>query len=492
MTYAARAPRLLPILVILSLLAGRAGAEPEPAGWVAKVTTEAGVRHLTRDRLNGAVYARRASTLQDAGSNTLTILRQMIEERVVAQEARRLGITVTGADVQKRFDVIDTQVRRQANGNRNLLDVIRRDMKTTVVEFRDGLRYVLMKERVASHQDWIGPLPKNETEKLAQIAVVTAALMKRAKVEYGVPCALQETPSKLPAGHVVHVNGEPITAGELGEELIKRLPTGDIKKIIEEECKSVLTVSWALTPEQMDAVIERERTEWHRVRGLATQEAFHDMPYEQWIKLQYKLDVDTLRRDRYFRGLFGLVQHYRNQVTEEQIQKDWTDNRNTTWGERFLITDFVIAFSPKTDALLGPSAGRTYKEALKLSNALLRRIHSGESFDSVVRGVNERVDENGQPDRTFIAVRKGVRNTGNEVFLYDEAKLLEDEQVSRPFETLTEVHVIRRERRIRPPTFEEIEDTIRQRLASRQAHDALAAKMTDPKVVEIRWPPREP
>ena len=87
---------------------------------------------------------------------------------------------------------------------------------------------------------------------------------------------------------------------------------------------------------------------------------------------------------------------------------------------------------------------------------------------------------NEKRDGTFFSRRLSVRNTGNGRHLYDQAKLLEDGQVSRPFETLAEVHVIRREKWIPAPTFAEVEDLIRQRLAFQKAHEYLEDQMTEP------------
>ncbi len=481
--------RLRPWLVVLALAllvlpAPFAAADPEPENWVARVRTKDGDRYLSRSRLAAAVYWRIRSQLKQPGAGPLTILRQFIEERVVLQEARRLGIQVTRADVEAKYRELDAQVRQMSNGAKTLQDVIRREGKTTPTDFMDGLHYMLVKERVASHQRWIGKLPANENAKLAQIGVVVAELMKNAKVEYGVPCALQAEPTPMGPNEVVKVNGEPITVNDYGEELIKRLATKEIQAIIEEECKSVLTMERALTPEQMDAVIKKEREEWEKVRGLATQEVLHTLPYEEWVRLQYKLEVANLRNDRFYRGLFGLMQHFRGTVTDEAVRKDWEENRDTVWGDRYLVTDFVIAFSPRNQALLGSQGGRTYKEALKAANELLRRIHGGEDFDKLMNEVAE------QKNASYLVKRIGVRNTGNEVHLYEQAKLLQDEQVSRPFETLTEVHVLRREKRIRPPTFDEVSDSIRARLAKREAHDWLEERMTDAEVVEILWPPK--
>ena len=102
-------------------------------------------------------------------------------------------------------------------------------------------------------------------------------------------------------------------------------------------------------------------------------------------------------------------------------------------------------------------------------------------FDKIASEVNQK------RDGTFFSRRLRVRNTGNGRHLYEQAKLLEDGQVSRPFETLAEVHLIRREKWIPAPAFADVEDLIRQHLAFQKAREYLEEQMGDPEMVEIRW-----
>ena len=71
----------------------------------------------------------------------------------------------------------------------------------------------------------------------------------------------------------------------------------------------------------MEALIALEKERWLKRREMTTQEALRTVSYEDWVKMQYKLDLEGLKQDRYFRGLYGLVEAYRKQVEAEEVQK---------------------------------------------------------------------------------------------------------------------------------------------------------------------------
>lgn len=488
MTQVARPFRWIPVALIAILFlpavttahADGEGAQTPPSDWIARV----GDQYLSRRRLAATVVWRVRQELMELGSGPLTILRQIVEERVVDQEARRLGLHVTNAEVDAKYREIDTKVRRRTNAAKTLREVIVREQNSSVEEFRQVLRLQLLKEKVAGHQTYIGPLPVDEKSKIAQIEVVIGELLGRAKVAYGARTALQAEPSKLERGVIATVNGEPITLEEYGEELIARLATSRIKAVIRDECKALLTRRWALSVEAMDAVIARERERWDQWRTMTTQEVLTSVSYDDYVKMQYRLAVEQLKQDSYFRGLYGLVEAFRQEVAPEQIREEYEAKKSSVYGDAYLVTDIQVKFVPRND-LLGPSGGRTRREALKLANTVVRQAHAQEPFEDIARDVNQKRDP------TFFARRLRIRNTDNERLLYEQAKLLDDGQVSHPFETLAEVHVLRREQRLEAPTYPQVEDMIRQGLALTKAHAWLEEQMTNPELVEVRWPPEE-
>jgi len=107
--------------------------------------------------------------------------------------------------------------------------------------------------------------------------------------------------------------------------------------------------------------------------------------------------------------------------------------------------------------------------------------------DQIVREVNQRRVQ-GRPDGTFHARRLTVRNTATGRLLFEHAKEMEDGQLSRPFETLSEVHVMRREKFVPAPRYEDVVDLIRQGMAQRRTHVWLEEQTSNPERVQIRWP----
>lgn len=498
MTHSAPKPLLLLALLALVLAPALPGhAEDDP--WVAQVF-DPGTgqwRSLTRSRLAAAVAWRMRTSLQEPGSGPTTILRQMVEERAVRQEARRLGLTVSKAEVDAAYVRLDKQVREQSRGAKNLKQMILQDNKSTVAEFRVSLAHQLLKEKIAEHPSNLGDtLPKAQQRRIAQTEVVITELLKRTDVKYGWKTALQQDPTPMDVGIVAKVlvypgplpppeqrtaEGDPITMHEYGEDLVLRLPASQVKQIVEEECKAALTTQVALSIEDMTKVVEEERERWQQWRELTTQEAYRSLAYDEYVKMKYKLDVDQMVEDRYFRGLFGLVQQERTKLTPEEIKEEYLANKDTLYGDAILVTDVEIAFAPQ-NPLLGERGGRSRKEALGLGNEFLRTVHGGIPFDQMIRDIN------GRQDMSYRARRLRVRNTNTGRLLFSRADQLKDGQISRPFETLSEVHVMRREKFLPAQPFSEIKEIVREGMAQRRAHEWLQESLENEEAVKIRWP----
>jgi hypothetical protein len=54
---------------------------------------------------------------------------------------------------------------------------------------------------------------------------------------------------------------------------------------------------------------------------MTTQEAFRHLSYADYVKSRYHLDLDQMKKDRYLRGLFGLVRQERAKITPEEVRK---------------------------------------------------------------------------------------------------------------------------------------------------------------------------
>jgi parvulin-like peptidyl-prolyl isomerase len=71
---------------------------------------------------------------------------------------------------------------------------------------------------------------------------------------------------------------------------------------------------------------------------------------------------------------------------------------------------------------------------------------------------------------------------------YEQAERLHDGEVSAPFETLSEVHVVKRVAQHAARTLPEVAAHVRELLARRRAREWIEKKIEDPDWVRIRWP----
>ena len=70
----------------------------------------------------------------------------------------------------------------------------------------------------------------------------------------------------------------------------------------------------------------------------------------------------------------------------------------------------------------------------------------------------------------------------------EQARILKDGQTTRPFETLAEVHILRREAAVPAPTYDDVKGMIREGMAFKRAREWIQYQLKDERVVKIRWP----
>jgi hypothetical protein len=469
---------LVPAVLLAGLLARPTCADdPLPFDWVAQASGQV----LTLPVLSRALVRRNRQSLLEPGSQASTVLRQMIEEVVVQQEAASLGIQATPQDVDQRYAEIDRQVRAKYGGRQTLREVVYGDMHSNMAEFRAGLRHLLLKERIAGNPKYLGAsLPADENRRLAQVQVVVTELLKKAKVEYGVPSAFQEKPVDLGPGGIVRVNGLVVDAESYGLQLALRLPVADVRTVIDQECKAVLTREMALSEQEMEAAIEQERASWLKYRSMSSQEVLKTLSYDDWVKARWNVTLEDLRKDSFFRGLFGLIRTFQAKVTDAEVQKEYEDNKDKLYGPAIRVMDVSIAFLQENE-LIKSATARKRKDALKAANDILVQKESGIPFDEIARTVNAK------QDRTFMANPRRIRNTDDDRVLWDNAVGMKDGDV-RVVETISEVHVVRRVAGEPAPKFEDVQALIREGIAHRRSEEWLSERLKDEKVVKVRWP----
>jgi hypothetical protein len=151
------------------------------------------------------------------------------------------------------------------------------------------------------------------------------------------------------------------------------------------------------------------------------------------------------------------------------------------YGPRIVADHIQISFGHGRDPF-GSAPLRTRRDALALARDLKARLDRGIPFEQLAREIDER------RDRTFVARRVNLYATNVNRMLFEHARELGDGEVGRPFETLSEVNILRRAsfRPARP--YEEVALLVRERMARERGRQWLEDRLADPSVVQVRWP----
>ena len=470
-------------LPALLLLQPCAAAEELPPGVVAEVRGQ----KLTFDGFCVAATQHATAEMKRSRSGPRAVLEQLIEELMVQQECRKLGLEVTKKDVDDLWRTWDTKLRNTSGGTRTLRDEIQ-DRNTTESEFVEQMWHILRKERIAGHPKYLGKLlPADEKSRLNQIGIVIATVRKGTKVEYGVRTIdhvqQKEKPSDLGPGVVARVNGEPITSLEFGRALLIRLNGMKVREYLDKECKTaLLTIQGVrLAPEELDAEVEYLRKLWPLERELQRDEVWRTVTFEDRFETQFNMAMDDVRKSRYSLGLLGLVRNMRPTVTEAEIQAEFEAQKDGRYGRHILVYDIEIEFAQEK-GLMANQGLPSRRDALEIGNKLSAQLGRGDSFDKVANDVNTR------RNAWMQAKRIRLYYTDEDITLRQQAERMRDGDISSPFDTLSEVHVMKRVG-LRPArTLEEVRPHVLETLARRKAREWIEEKLKDPAWVKLRWP----
>jgi len=456
------------LLPLVGALGGKACAAPEDPVFPKlepPVVAIVGGRKLTFDGFCKAVAQQALAEVKRSMAGPRSVLEQLIEERMVHLECKRLGIVITQADVDRLWKDWDSRLRINSNGERTLLEMIK-DQGTTRKEFVEQMWHILRKERIAKQPEYLGPrLPKSETARLNQIGIVIKKLREKTDVKYGITTldhVRQDVePDVLPTGIVATINEVPVTEFEFGRALVMRLSGSKVREYLDTECKTAILSMQGIkiSDAEFDAEIDRLRDLWPLQRELQREEIWSTVSFKDRFGADFKGGFEDVKKSRYPRGLIALVRRRRNEVTEEEIRAEFEKQRDTRFGEYILVSDIQITFAQSGGLLVG---GRTRKAALRLARDLVQRQEAGQPFEKICASVNAKKDRSMQAKR----LRLYKSATGE----------------------LAEVHVLRREG-LRPArTLEEVRPHIIEVIARRKARDWINEKVKDPKCVRIRWP----
>jgi len=463
---------------------------------------------LTFEMFCRAAHQHAVPHLLSSGSIERRILLQVVDERIVAMEAEALEVAVTSDDLRQRYREWDQPIKDKSNGMRTLDDLMR-ERRTTAQEFWSQMRHQLTLERVANHRIYLnGKLSKHRGKRLGEIALVLEQLRKQSVVEIG--GALADPVPRHWRRNVKLENGDwaatvknaknspiaprTITKIQYGEQLILRLSSGAVREILDRECKTALMASGelSLTKAQFDEEVEVQKKIWLLERQLTSTEAWRSLSYEEFVKVKYQLPLEAMRENRYYRGHYGLLRRFRNTTNtpDAEVNKAYEEKRDTTWGPYILVTDIAIGFAQKKGPF-GSRSGRLRKEAVRLARQVPQQIAKGVPFSQVVSTINAKKDPTFKAERRRLRATKSDPKRGGlapDQILFERVSAMKDGQLSGIIDTLSDVHLLKRESAHPAPKRADVLPLVREGIARRKARTWLGDKLLDTSVVRIRWP----
>ena len=281
------------------------------------------------------------------------ILEQIVDDELVAVEARRRGVTVTDEEARAYADRMAEVVRVQSGGQKSLGDVLQ-DTGTTREEFLRTTREYLVREKMARED-----LGTKAGEDLPEhrMKLWTASLRRRMSVRYeGLPEGVLASLGDPAAGGTV------IDRRRFAKELSSRLPPELVASIRMELVLDLATrheveqAGITVSEDEVAAQVKRLRERFEsnpRVKGTV-------VTFDQFLRQQFGMGEAELQQDATFRARVGLEHMLLRDISDADVKKYWDDNREA-YGDRVLVRQVYVAAADKGSEL--GSGMPTFREA---------------------------------------------------------------------------------------------------------------------------------
>ena len=449
------------LLVLSSVAAPRLHAEEEELAWAEAEVARVDGTPVTWDELCLAAVDHLTPALRIPESTASSVLERVIRELVVAAECGRREILVTPEEIQAGWSRLDARTRNATGGAK-------------------GLRDVMAEHVVAESAVRARLADEVRGRKLVEAGISLSGLEKSADVRIFLPTSRGPAAPDGPTGAVLRVEGQVVDRSTFGRRLLANLGAGRVRSILDAECRARLAAPDRLTPAQM--VVELQ----HQDRIAPLEAQFDPEPLWETVFVhrgrteRHERTSEELPESPYARSLFGLLKRLREEATEADVHQAWRRGREGVYGPHLLATDLEIRFRSRGDAAFGGAPARTRREALKLARSLRAELEAGRRFDDLALRFNDDPDISVQQLRLY--------QTDRARLLLDRGLALEDGELAPVFETLSEVHLLRRRALVAAPPFESVEPLVRERLARERVREWLDASMEDEDVVRLRWP----
>jgi hypothetical protein len=436
---------------LLCSLPGPASAEDAqlPPGVVARVYGEDVTEAQVLDRL-----ARRHESTEKGRQ----ILEQIVDDQVVADEARRRGVTVSDDEVSAYVAKMVEVVRVQSGGQKTLQDVLR-ETRTTHDEFLRTTKEYLVREKMARED--LGTKPGEDLPE-HRMKLWTSALRRKAGVRY----------DGLPNGVLAKVGDSfEVDRARFARELRTRLPVELVAGVRAELVLDAATrhavenAGVVVTEADVEAQMGRLRERFEknpRVQGTG-------VTFDSFLRQTFGIGEAELRSDPTFRARVGLERMLGRDIDDAKVQKHWDDNR-AAYGDRTLVRQVFVAAGEeggKFDAKL-PSFREASDLALRAKVQILEKAgllkggsapaNLGDIVTSVAKQFESNPEKRGQAGEPIAWTRQ---NVAGEAALEKAAFESEIGQVVGPVRSNVGYHVLYVEERRPAPTFDEVKAQVR-------------------------------
>lgn len=333
------------LLALATVFPQPAAAQETPAlppDVVARVFGE----DVTESQLRERLVRRNLTT--DRGREILDLI---VEDEIVAAEARRRGIVVRQEEVDAYVRDVEAKVKAQGWEGKTFDDVLA-ETKTTREEFLRTAREYLVRVQMARADYGMKGADELAPERLK--AWVLDLRRRRPARTTG-----------LPEGVLAQVDGAAIDRDRYGRELRRRLPVEQVEAVRAEIVLDVATrhavqrAGVTVTDEEVGAQVARLRERFEknpRARGTG-------LTFDAFLEQTFGVGEAGLRADPTFRSRVGLERMLSARISDDDVRSHWEANR-LAWGERAMVRQAIF---PASDERVRGSRAPSFREATDLA-----------------------------------------------------------------------------------------------------------------------------
>ncbi|HEX5136136.1 MAG TPA: peptidylprolyl isomerase [Planctomycetota bacterium] len=403
-------------------------------------------------KIRKADLYRYLARFEATGPNALAVLPEYLKMRLVEDEAKRRGISVSEEDVDRWIRDLDQKLQAQAL---SLDDYCKHFGMRREELRRKGRQWVLMDKVAAAVLKEKDPTRGDAPASDDSIIFVVDTLYKDAKKET----------EGLPEGIVARIRGIDITEYEYGRALAMELPQMNVLRalralILEEE--TALLVGDRNPPLPEDLAEQKRQfleTQKERIRAelKGKVEEITDDMVEQVLRNR-GASLDLVFRSPEFLARARAIGYFRRSLADEDLVKYYDDHKGA-YGEQLRVARILVGARGQEVPRVGKTL-RTVEQGKKESAEIYEQLKAGQDFQKLAQEKSEDPDlirkAGGVVPFWITAATPGYDDT------FKQAEKLGRDEFSRPFFSEGRGYVIvKLLDRKKAPTFEDVKDEVR-------------------------------